>query len=526
MKHKYSLLFSLAALCSNCLAQSNLAIQDLNAPFGWVCASSLTSGDSYTVTGGGVSTSSNTITLKSSGSDMKATIANAIKKYNVVILDGSDGDFVISSSMDLNSLSNKTIVGINGARLCTEFYLTEEFRNALDAANVKNLSSSSGTGGTLYKSDGVTVKTTVSEQRELVTRQTLINLTGDDDESYIKAGIFNVKSCTNIIIRNIKFVGPGPCDVGGYDLISATGTKHLWVDHCEFTDGIDGNFDITKSSDLNSVTWCTFSYTDRAYDHMNTNLIGSSDTEAADYLNTTMANNIWGYKCNQRMPMARAGNIHLINNFYNCPGNSCAINPRKNSEFLIENNYFATGVKQFSASEALSYLFVDNYSEDTYSFSSYNSTSVPYDYLKFDVADVPSVLSATNGAGATLSDPLVIGRSIDLPSVNSSVSYTGAEMVGVELPLYSQFLYAVSGTTSASAVGSYSVTFSLVSPYDSWSDGSSADKVVSWSIVDSQSTSLSNAKAALAMPSKVVENGRLLIIRDGRKYNLSGSRVM
>ena len=119
---------------------------------------------------------------------------------------------------------------------------------ALDKANVKSLSSSSGTGGTL--SNGKTV----DEKREQVTRQTLIDLTGDSNESYRNAGIFKISGGSNIIIRNLKFVGPGPCDVGGEDLIDCTGTTHLWVDHCEFTDGQDGNFDITNSADFVTVS--------------------------------------------------------------------------------------------------------------------------------------------------------------------------------------------------------------------------------------------------------------------------------
>lgn len=395
-------------VCFGALASAQnlegLSQYDANAPFGWAVCTSMTSADDYSLTGGGESTASNTITLTSDGEgvDMSSKIKNAINNYSVIILDGSNGDFTVNATMSFSGKSNKTIVGVNNARLCTKFYITPEIKEALDAADVKSKSSSSGTGGTL--SNG----TSVSEARELATRQTLIDYLGDSSESYQKAGIFGFSNCTNIIMRNIVFVGPGPCDVGGNDLLSLVGSKHFWVDHCEFTDGIDGNFDITKSSDFNTVSWCTFSYTDRAYDHMNSNLIGSSDSENAAYLNTTMAANVWGNKCNQRMPMARAGNIHLVNNYYNCPGNSVAVNPRKNSEFLVENCYFASGVKPFSQSGALSYLFIDCYTEDTYTFQKSGSTTVPYTYSKFDVQFVPEQL--TQFAGATLTSPLVIGR--------------------------------------------------------------------------------------------------------------------
>lgn len=373
----------------------------LNAPFGWTNCSSLTSGDSYNTTGGNNGT--RVITLKSTGSDQSA-IQNAIKQNDIVILDGSNGDFIVSSPVSFGGYSNRTVVGINGARICTKFYLTDEMKAALDKANVKSLSSSTGTGGTL--SNGKTV----DEKRELVTRQTLIDLTGDTSESYRNAGVFKISGGSNIIVRNLKFVGPGPCDVGGQDLITCTGTTHLWVDHCEFTDGQDGNFDITQGADFVTVSWCTFGYTERAYDHMNTNLVGSSDSENKDKLNVTFAFNIWGSGCNQRMPMARAGNIHLLNNYYNCAGASATVNPRKNSEFLIEGNYFETGVtKVFSQSDAIAYQFKDNTCKSATLPSGKGTVIMPYQYTAIPSAEVPALLTSATGAGATLTEPLTIG---------------------------------------------------------------------------------------------------------------------
>lgn len=382
---------------------SATAQTDLNKPFGWTNCTSLTSGDDYVTKGAAALPAPKTITLTRTKDDMKSTIQNAINQYSIIILDGSAGDFVVSSSIGISSRSNKTIVGINNARLCTKFYLTDEMRKALDDANVKSLSSSGG-GGTL--SNGKTVE----EEREFVTRQTLINLTGDKSEAYQNAGVFKISSCSNIIIRNIKFVGPGPCDVGGSDLITATGDTHLWVDHCEFTDGQDGNFDLTNGCNFCTVSWCKFSYTDRAYDHMNTNLIGSSDsyTSDEDKLNITFANNIWGERCKQRMPMARFGTIHVLNNYYDCAGASVCVNPRKNSEVLIEGNYFEEGVKTpFSQSSAKAYEFVDNHYGTPFSQPGNKGTvKLPYSYTAAKGSDIKSVLVAN--AGATLTDPLTI----------------------------------------------------------------------------------------------------------------------
>jgi pectate lyase len=395
-------------------AKAQMSEYDLNTPFGWTNCQTLTT-DGYSTTGGGNGTE---IVLVSTGDDMRSDITSAIKNNDIIIFDGSKGDFIISYSIDLSALSNKTIVGINGARLCSKFYITDEITKLLDEAGVKNASTSSGTGGTL--SNG----SSVSEACEYKTRQTLIDYTDDTKETYRKAGIFNLKNCKNIIIRNLKFVGPGSCDVGGYDLISSTGTTHLWVDHCEFTDGIDGNFDITKGSDFVTVSWCTFSYTERSYNHQNCCLIGSSDSDTGDLnkLNVTFANCMWGEGVNARMPMVRFGNIHMLNNYFNCPGNgSNAINPRKSSEVLVESNYFEAGVKAFGQSGAKAYVWKDNINMGKNNGSTSGSVSMPYEYTAYNASEVPTEVATY--AGATLTEPLTFGNSSPINGLQQETHY-------------------------------------------------------------------------------------------------------
>ena len=383
------------------VASASASDYDLDKPFGFCTLSSRTNAAStYDITGGGCYSypvpedfTGKVIVLKSNGNDMKSTIENAIKQNAVIIFDGSAGDFTVSSSIGITA-SNKTLLGINGARLCTKWFVTSEIKQALDAAGVPSMSTSSG-GGTLPNGKSVT------EQAEYNTRKIIMQLTGDNSESYQKSGIFSLSSCQNIIIRNLKFAGPGSIDVGGNDLISCTGAKHCWVDHCEFTDGMDGNFDITKSADFNTVSWCTFSYTDRSYMHQNTNLIGSSDSEATGFLNTTFAFCWWGTGCKQRMPMARVGKIHMLNNYFSSTTAGNCINPRKNSEFLIEGNYFDKGVKNYysqSGANAVTWTD-DNYVAETKKHSSMGSkVTMPYEYTVAPSADVPTAVKAHAGA--------------------------------------------------------------------------------------------------------------------------------
>jgi pectate lyase len=376
---------------------------DQDAPFGFCTRSSRTDKTStYTITGGGCHTypllaafKGKSIVLKSNGEDMKSTISNAFKSYDVIIFDGSGGDFIVSSNIAVPS--NRTLLGINKARLTTKWFVTKEIKDKLDAAGVPNMSTSSG-GSTLPNG------TPVNEECEYNTRRILIELTGDTKENYRNSGLLSLSKCSNVIIRNLTFQGPGSIDVGGKDLISATQATHCWVDHCAFMDGQDGNFDITQKSNYFTVSWCTFSYTDRSYMHQNTNLIGSSDSETTGYLNTTFAFNWWGTGCKQRMPMARVGKIHMLNNYFTCSGSSNCINPRKNSEFLVEGNYIATGVNNYygqSGAIAVTWKSDNLVAASKKTHSSFGSTvTVPYDYSVAPANEVPTVVKA--GAGPTL----------------------------------------------------------------------------------------------------------------------------
>ena len=323
MKHLLSLTLILSTLTTTLFAQQ----ADLNRSFGWATCTSLTSGDDFQVTGGKGVVSPSTITLTSTGSDMRSTFIKAIQENDIIILDGSKGDFVISSSMSLKDLQNKTIVGINNARVCTQFYLSPELHQLMNDKKVLEQNTSKS-DQKLTLSNGKPV----GEPREYLIRQTLIDQMKDPEEKFRNAGLFSFSNCQNIIIRNLSLQGPGAIDVGGNDLMTVSrGSKHIWVDHVDFCDGMDGNFDINSFSDFITVSWCRFHYSERTYIHANTNLVGSSDRaeqNGEDNLNVTYAFCEWGEGCDQRMPMVRFGTIHLLNDYYTCAGNSAAANPR------------------------------------------------------------------------------------------------------------------------------------------------------------------------------------------------------
>ena len=381
-----------AMLCPTLPSQAQKTNQyDLRKPFGWAVCSSLEGGH-YDLNGG---EGGQSITLTSNGGDMGKTILKALQENDIVVLDGSKGPFVVSKTIRAEMLKGKTLCGRNGALLTTTFKMTPDIRAKLDSANVKALKTS-GNGYTL--SNGSRVK----EEAEYHVRQLLIDYLNDPRETYRHSGILALNGCENIIVSNIRFEGPGSVDVSGDDLLTASRSTHLWVDHCEFVDGMDGNFDINSRSDFITVSWCTFSYSQRAYMHMNTNLVGANDREeqGVDNLNVTYACCIWGKGCDQRMPMARWGTIHVLNCLYDCAGNSAAANARMGCEMLVEGCFFGKGVAHpFRQKDAKAWNLKDNHYADPFSTEDEGVVNIPYRYAAFKAEEVPAVLTGEGGAG-------------------------------------------------------------------------------------------------------------------------------
>lgn len=377
-----------------------LAQEINNTAFGWGTCSD-EKGAPYQLDGGWRNPNPKSIVLYASNGDDSEAILDAITNYDIVVLDGSKGDFLFSQRIFFPNICNRSILGRNNARLCTMWYITPELKAALETANLTQYSTASGTGGKLSNGE------VVDEEQELHTRQLIIDYTGDQSESYRLSGIFELSNENeNIIFRNLTFVGPGSVDVGGSDLLSDYGATHLWVDHCEFVDGMDANMDTGSregSDQFITISWSKFRYTDRCFSHALSN--GAWGRNNLQHI--TFAYNIWGEGCKSRMPSTSNCYIHLLNNYYNCCGNGNAINIHKNTHALVERNYAEKGVNE---------PFIPDYEDDIFFISRDNiglgeydnvcnttkSLEVPYAYNRIPTVDVPSVLTGKYGAGATL----------------------------------------------------------------------------------------------------------------------------
>lgn len=206
----------------------------------------------------------------------------------------------------------------------------------------------------------------------------------------------------------------------GRDNLTSEGCINLWVDHCEFQDGTDGNFDIKNTSDNITVSWCKFTYLKPAVaggpggsnDHRFSNLIGSSSTDApADgHYSVTFQNCYWAAGCKDRMPRSRNGQLHILNCYYNTAGvsNSNALGlggGTNNLTCYVENTNFAyvgTVYKNYNSSDGGTVSL--QFDGCINGVSNVGTVAKPsYSYTVLPVNDVATYIpDATCGAGATL----------------------------------------------------------------------------------------------------------------------------
>ena len=240
---------------------------------------------------------------------------------------------------------------------------------------------------------------------------TLTSLQQDASSS----GILYVKRFDNLIIRNLTFIGPGAYDCDGNDLLCFEKVTNAWVDHCDFQDGCDGNFDNKSTTDNVTVSWCRFRYLKEpraggsggAADHRFTNLLGSSssDKPSDGTYNFTWAYCWWDEGCKERMVRCRNCELHFLNcywnssvaNYYVGPENAkcyfegCTFEGKANSAKNIFKSYGGTNACKFV-----------NCAGNLPSNS--GSVSAPtYSYDKLSAADAKAmVINSSCGAGATL----------------------------------------------------------------------------------------------------------------------------
>lgn len=233
----------------------------------------------------------------------------------------------------------------------------------------------------------------------------LVNNTQTKDGS----GIINLKASSNVIFRNLTFEGPGAYDADGRDNLTVDGCTKIWVDHCDFQDGMDGNYDHKNGTDNITVSWCRFRYlkspkaggSGGTDDHRFTNLVGSNDSDkGADGLfSITWQYCWWDQGCVERMTRARNAQLHFLNCYWNTSSGKVLLGLGY-SDAYVENSVFAGSGEKYR-----------NYG-GTVRLTTVGSTSPPanvgtcpapsYSRESISASSVVAAVTGKCGAGATL----------------------------------------------------------------------------------------------------------------------------
>jgi pectate lyase len=199
----------------------------------------------------------------------------------------------------------------------------------------------------------------------------------------------------NIIIRNLRITNC-PDDCLNVQMFS----HHIWIDHNDFSNQVDGALDVKRGSDFVTISWNVFHDSDKNM------LLGHDDSNGAQdigRLRVTYHHNFFNGSI-QRNPRVRFGEpVHIFNNYYlNITGYGVA--SQMNAGVMVENNYFDNVEKPTRNDvggdpgriEARGNINV-NTEDPIVTSGDVMEPSAFYAYSLDPAANVPSIV--TNGAG-------------------------------------------------------------------------------------------------------------------------------
>jgi pectate lyase len=248
-------------------------------------------------------------------------------------------------------------------------------------------------------------------------------------------GHLELSGSVNVIVRNLKIVGyaVGDCSLdpdydpskgcsSGNDAVTVQkNAHHVWFDHCDISDGTDGNLDITNAADFVTVSWTKFHYTERTDDegsdstgsagHRFSDLVGGTDSPStyddANALNVTWHHDYWADNVVERQPRVRFGRNHLFNNLWASSGDNYCVRAGTGARILVEHGVF-DGVKdphEFNSSTDETTANIAASDNDYSTATGKQDTggggpaigTLPYSYTPDDVAGVAAAVK--DGAG-------------------------------------------------------------------------------------------------------------------------------
>lgn len=143
-------------------------------------------------------------------------------------------------------------------------------------------------------------------------------------------GLFVQGGAENVILNNLKLRDSSDDLIRFYN-----GGSHMWVHHCDLSNGGDGAFDATDGTSN-----ITVSYT-HIFDHDKAMLVGAgSDDGDGEGMRWTGHHN-WYEDVVQRMPFIRFGRAHSYNNLIEWRSGTAMSVRLTPAQMLVENNILA-----------------------------------------------------------------------------------------------------------------------------------------------------------------------------------------
>ncbi|GMI87354.1 hypothetical protein like AT1G14420 [Hibiscus trionum] len=186
------------------------------------------------------------------------------------------------------------------------------------------------------------------KQELLMTSDKTIDGRGANVHIAYGAGI-TIQFAKNVIIHNIHIHHIIPADGGKIkdganhfglrtrsdgDGISVFGSTNVWLDHLSIYKCSDGVIDVIQGSTAVTISNCHFT------DHNDVLLFGAQDSYTPDEkMQITVAFTRFGKNLVQRMPRARLGFVHVVNNDYTF-WNMYAIGGSANPTIICQGNRF------------------------------------------------------------------------------------------------------------------------------------------------------------------------------------------
>ena len=247
----------------------------------------------------------------------------------------------------------------------------------------------------------------LTSRLQIGSNKTLIGL---GDGALIRGGldVFGTpgKYVSNVIIRNLTLDASTVTGLSA-DALAGIRTEyahHVWLDHLEVYNAPRGLIDVVFGSDLVTISWSKFYFTEETPDveHRFGIRVGDVNDDSVfgrdgGRLRVTLHHNWFAEYIRQRSPRVAFGQAHIVNNYYSIVGNDTTIwGASAFALVLVEANYFngTTNPHEIVLDEMAQLVARDNIYDGTVGLMETNGAvfEPTYSFALDDAADIPALV--------------------------------------------------------------------------------------------------------------------------------------